>query len=109
MDGYNPDTPWNIPLTNDIFLFDFSSSAIGGTYYANVNAGIDGQKLNFIFNNKSANVISVLADFGTNGLLIGTGYCNGLKFETTGQSTSLVYLGSDIDTWQVLNTGSNLL
>ena len=106
--GYIPSTTWNIPLTNDIILFDFSNSAMGGTYWANVGAGMDGQKLNLVFNNKSSNVVSVLADFGTNGVLVGTGYSNGLAFETTGQSTSLVYLGDGIDTWQVLNTGSGV-
>jgi hypothetical protein len=81
---------------------------MSGTYWANVGAGRDGQKLNLIFNNKSSNVVSVLADFGTNGLLVGTGFSNGFIFGTTGQSTSLVYLGDGIDTWQVLNTGAGL-
>jgi hypothetical protein len=106
--GYIPETTWNIPLTNDCILFDFRSNTAAGTYWANVSAGIDGQKLNLIFNNKSSNVVSVLADFGTNGLLVGTGANNGLRFETTGQSTSLVYLGDGIDAWQVLNTGSGV-
>lgn len=106
--GYTPSTSWTIPLTNDIFLFDFASNTTAATYWANVSAGIDGQKLNLIFNNKSSNAVSVLADFGSNGLLVGTGYSNGLVFETTGQSTSLVYLGDGIDAWQVLNTGSGV-
>ena len=104
--GYTPETTWNIPLTNDCILFDFASNTAAGTYWANVGAGMDGQKLNLIFNNKSSNAVSVLADFGTSGVLVGTGYTTGLKFETTGQSTSLVYLGDGIDAWQVLNTGS---
>lgn len=106
--GYLPETTWNLPLNNDIILFDFVNSSQSGTYWANVSAGIDGQKLNFIFNNKGSNVISVLADFGTNGLLVGTGFSNGFIFGTTGQSTSLVYLGDGIDTWQVLNTGAGV-
>ena len=106
--GYIPSTTWNIPITNDTILFNFGSNTSAGTYWANVSAGIDGQKLNLIFNNKSSNIISVLADFGTNGLLVGTGYSNGLVFETTGQSTALVYLGDDINSWQVLNTGSGV-
>lgn len=106
--GYLPETTWNLPLTNDIILFDFTNFQSGGTYWANVSAGIEGQKLNLIFNNKSTQDISVLADFGTNGLLVGTGYSNGLVFATTGQSTSLVYLGDGIDAWQVLNTGSSV-
>ena len=106
--GYNPTTTWNIPITNDMIVFDFINSSQTGTYWANVSAGIEGQKLNLIFNNKGSNIISVVADFGTNGLLVGTGYSNGLIFATTGQSTSMVYLGDGIDAWQVLNTGSSV-
>jgi hypothetical protein len=106
--GYLPSTTWNIPINTDNILFDFINSSQTGTYWANVSAGIDGQKLNLIFNNKSSNTIAVLADFGTNGLIVGTGYSNGLIFETTGQSTSLIYLGDGIDAWQVLNTGSSV-
>jgi hypothetical protein len=104
--GYIPDTTWNIPINTDMIVFDFVNSSQTGTYWANVSAGIDGQKLNLIFNNRGSNVISVLADFGSNGVIVGTGYSNGLVFETTGQSTALVYLGYGIDAWQVLNTGS---
>ena len=105
--GYEPDTTWNFSPSNDIVLFDFTNSNTSGTYYANINTGLDGQKLNLIYNNKGTNSITVLADFGSNGLLVGTGYCTGLKFQTTGQSTSLVYLGEGIDAWQVLNTGAS--
>ncbi len=107
--GYLPATTWNIPLNTDNILFDFINSSSTGTYWANVTAGIDGQKLNLIFNNKGSNVISVLANFGTNGLLIGTGYSNGLIFESTGQSASLVYLADGISAWQVLNTGATVI
>lgn len=106
--GYLPSTTWNLPLNNDIILFDFYNSSQSGTYWANISAGIEGQKLNLIYNNQGSNIISVLADFGTNGLLIGTGYSNGFIFGTTGQSTSLVYLGNGIDAWQVLNTGAGI-
>ena len=83
---------------------------MAGTYWANVSAGIEGQKINFIFNNKSSNSISVLANFGSKGIIIGSGYNNGLGliFETTGQSTSLIYLDDGIDAWQVLNTGASV-
>jgi hypothetical protein len=106
--NYQPTTQWNIPTASDIVLFDFINSSPSGTYWANVSAGIDGQKLNLIYNNKGSNTISVLANFGTNGIIIGSGYCNGLTFTTTGQSTSLVYLANGIDAWQVLNTGSSV-
>jgi len=107
--GYTPSTFWNIPLTNDIFLFDFVNSNTSGTYWANVSVGIEGQKINFIFNNQGSNSISVMANFGFNGLLVGTGYSNTLVFTTSGQSCSLVYLGGGIDAWQVLNTGAGVI
>ena len=108
--GYIPETTWNIPLSSDTILFNFSNSSQSGTYWANVGAGIDGQKLNIIYNNKGSNVISVLTNFGSNGIIIGSGYNNGLGliFETTGQSTSLIYLDDGIDAWQVLNTGASV-
>ena len=52
-----------------------------------------------------------MADFmglGSNGIIIGTGYINGLKFTKTGQCSSLVYLEHGINAWQVLNTGSDI-
>ena len=101
--GYIPDTTFSMPLTNDTVLFDFINSSQSGTYWANVNAGIDGQKLNLIYNNTGSNVISVLANFGSNGAIIGTGYVNGLIFNSVGQSSSLMYLGNGINAWQVLN------
>jgi hypothetical protein len=105
-DGYYPDTTWNIPINNDIILFDFNANAEAGTYYANISAGMDGQKMNMIFNNKSSNSVTVLANFNNSNLLVGTGYCNGFVFNYTGQSTMLVYLADNIESWQTLNTGA---
>ena len=64
--------------------------------------------MNIVYNNKSSNVISVLTNFGSNGIIVGTGYSTGLVFNTLGQSSSLVYLGEDIGAWQVINTGSGV-
>ena len=79
--GYNSNTSYILPLTSDTVLFDFANSSNSGTYWANVGAGIEGQKLNLIYNNKSSNSISVLADFGINGIITNTGYSNGLLFD----------------------------
>ena len=106
--GYLPDTTWNVPFTSDTILFDFSNSTATGTYWANVGAGLDGQKLNIIYNNKSSNIVSVLVDFGSNGVIVGTGFVSGLNFTTVGQSSSLIYLADGVDAWQVLNTGSGV-
>ena len=105
---YLPSTPYPVPLTNDTILFDFGTSAQAGTYFANIGEGLDGQKLNLVFNNKSSNVISVIADFSTNGIILGTGYGKGLIFDTIGQSSTLIYLGEGINSWQLLNTGSGV-
>jgi hypothetical protein len=61
-----------------------------------------------IYNNQSSNVINVLANFGNNGLIVGTGYTTGLDFTTLGQSVSMVYIGDGIDAWHVLNTGTGV-
>ena len=106
--SYVPSTSWNVPFTSDTILFDFSNSTATGTYWANVGAGLDGQKLNIIYNNKSSNVVSVLVDFGSNGVIVGTGFASGLNFTTVGQSSSLIYLADGVDAWQVLNTGSGV-
>ena len=109
--GYLPgsDNYWDIPTTAaDTFLFNFNESSTYGTYFANIGAGLDGQKINFIFNNSSNNVIDVKINFGIDNLLIGSGFADGLIFETSGQSSSLIYLGDDINTWQALNTGATL-
>lgn len=104
--GYNPDTITNVPLSNDIILFDFINSSSSGTYWSNIGVGVDGQKLNLIYNNNGASIISVLADFGTNGIITEAGFGTGLEFTATGQSSALVYLGNGIDAWQVLNNNS---
>jgi hypothetical protein len=106
--GYLPVTPWIIPITTDTILFDFVNGNTAGTYWANVTAGIEGQKLNLIYNNKGSSTIDIQVNFGTNGLITGSGLLTGLHFDTSGQSASLVYLGGGIDAWQILNTGSSV-
>ena len=105
--GYVPATYWDVPLTTDTILFNFNNSSSNGSYYANVGVGVDGQKLNLIFNSTSTN-INVNVFFGTNKLIVGSGFSNGLIFNTSGQSSSLIYLAEDIDAWQALNTGSSI-
>lgn len=104
---YNPSTYWDVPITHDTILFNFNNSSTYGTYYANVNAGVDGQKLNLIFNSTNSN-ITVKIFFGTNKLIVGSGPADGLSFDTSGQGSSLMYLGDNINAWQALNTGAIL-
>lgn len=107
--SYAPTQYWNIPISSDTLLFDFIQADTLGTYYANVSAGIEGQKLNVIFNNSGSKNINVLMDFESNNLISGSGYAQILKFNTLGQSASLIYLGNPINKWQILNSGCIVL
>lgn len=107
--GYIPSTTTNIPISSDTVLFDFNMYSTTGTYFANVGAGFDGQKLNLIFNNSNTNGgIDVLIDFGSESLISGTGNAQGMHFDTSGQSAMLIYLDNDINKWQILNTGGGI-
>ena len=98
-------TNWNIPISSDTILYDFRQSHSAGTYFSNITTGIVGQKLNLISNNSGNQSLTEIADFGENNLLCGSGTATKLKFQTTGQSATLIYLGFPINKWQILNTG----
>ena len=108
--GYEPNVYWQAPLDKDTLLFNFNNSSTDGSYFANVGVGVDGQRLNLVFNNSSniSSNINVKIFFGANKLLVGSGFADGLSFDTNGQSSSLLYLGEDINAWQALNTGAIL-
>ena len=106
--GYFPYQYWDVPITTETILFNFNNMSSNGSYYANVGVGVDGQKLNLIFNSPISN-INVKIFFGTDKLIVGSGSANGLGFDTSGQSSSLIYLAEDINAWQAVNTGGFLL
>jgi len=109
--GFEPNiiNTWDIPVNKETILFNFNDNATAGSYYSNISAGVDGQKIHLVFNNSNvSNLIDVSVFFGINKLLIGSGFADGLKFDTSGQSSSLMYLGEDINCWQALNTGATL-
>jgi hypothetical protein len=102
--GYTPATPWSIPINTDTILLDFTANSTSGTYYANVGAGLEGQKLNFIFYSDNP-LITGLVDFGANKLGSGNGLSTKLEMKKSGQGASLIYLGTP-DIWQILNSGA---
>lgn len=106
--GYIPESYWNTPIVTDTILYNFSNSSTSGTYYSNIGVGVDGQKLNLVFNNSSNIIIDVKVFFGQNKILVGSGFASILKFDTSGQASSLMYLGEGINCWQALNTGAAL-
>jgi len=84
-------------------------------YYIYINSGINGQKLNLIYEYTGTNSkLYLYFKDGINSRFVGTGsgLANALVFITSGQSACLQYLelyesGSNItrNRWQVLNTG----
>ena len=106
--GYLPLTTYNVPLTNDTILFDFNKDSTIGTYWANIGGGVDGQKLNLIYNNTNTNTnqINVIVNFTSNGIISSSGYGTGLYFNNIGQNATLIYLDDDINAWQLLNNSS---
>jgi hypothetical protein len=106
--SYAAETNWNIPLGYDTLLYNFNGTHASGTYFSNITAGVDGQKLNLIYNNSGSNNIDLIVDFDSN-LITGSGNSGRLKFISTGQTANLVYLGDDIDKWQIINTGCIVL
>jgi hypothetical protein len=104
--SYAPDQFWSIPISSDTILFDFIEDNTAGTYYANITAGIHGQKINLIYNNSGSKSITILSDFESDNLITGSGLSTKLKFMSTGQSAYLIYLGHPINKWQVINSGA---
>lgn len=84
-------------------------------YYIYINKGINGQKLNIIYESTGINskVLLLFKDGNENRFVgTGSGLANNLEFTTTGQSVYLQYLelyasGPNINRnrWQILNTG----
>ena len=60
--GYSNSSPYTIPISSDTVLFDFNASNTVGSYWANVGAGIEGQKLNLILHSDIPG-FTVWADF----------------------------------------------
>jgi hypothetical protein len=108
--SYTPASNWSIPISSDFIMFDFYTGNTVGTYWANIGAGIEGQKLNLsFFNSNNSGGITVLSDFGNNGLSSGNGLATKIKMNKSGQGASLVYFGPPQNVWQIINTGAQIL
>ena len=73
------------------------------TLYGNVDAGVAGETLNLFYDNDSTGSANI--DFTTNGLYAGSGLAQYLVFTNSGQSASLIYVGS---AWRIINTGATV-
>ena len=91
-----------ISTTNNTVLLNLSDE--NGTDNAVIDvtgSNTAGQHLNLFFDNAGSNTLQL--DFGTSNLASGSGLARYLKFSQTGQSASLMYVGSK---WRIINTGA---
>jgi hypothetical protein len=109
---YRKDVGW-VPLTTStitpntsVIVFNVSGLE-SNTYWANIQAGIDGQHLNMVYYNNSANISNVTANFGVNGLGSGSGLKSEIIFQQNCESVTLIYL-NDLNIWQILHTGAQV-
>ena len=91
-----------IATTNNTVFLDLTDS--DGTDNAVIEvtgSNTAGQHLNLFFDNAGSNTLQL--DFGASTLASGSGLARYLKFSQTGQSASLMYVGSK---WRIINTGA---
>jgi hypothetical protein len=94
-----PSTYW--PRYN-ITLFNLSSGTADNTDVSG-NPVSQGASWHVLFDNTGNTGTSLAIDFGSDGLVSGSGLAQTLTFSTTGQSASLIYLGGK---WRIINTGA---
>lgn len=106
-------SPTIIEPSDGIILFNISGN--NTNYYANIKEGINGQKLNLIYESNGSNNSLTLEFSYSNGSVskigTGSGLHDNLIFNTPGQGSTLVYLGNlnNRSRWQVLNTGGSVV
>jgi hypothetical protein len=88
-----------------IMLTDGMNSGLTALYTVSASSPTQGQHLHIFFDNLGINTNKVELDFGTNGLAAGGGYAQYMTFESSGQSSSMIYIGT---TWRVINTGATI-
>tara|TARA_B100001093_G_scaffold516938_1_gene597025 strand:- start:470 stop:1366 length:897 start_codon:yes stop_codon:yes gene_type:complete len=99
----------NEDFSESTMLFKVTSSLNAGTYTVQLDDEFSlssGRKLNIIFDGGDLTDRIIQVDFGSNKLFAGSGKARYLKFNSSGQSASLVYIGEGLNRWQVLNTGA---
>lgn len=95
-------SPTQITISKSITLFDIGTA---NDYYGSVTSAspTDGQLWNIMYDDTGFTSSSLRIDFGSSGLVAGSGYAQYLTFNDVGQSASLVYVGSK---WRIINTGA---
>ena len=89
------------PIYN-ITLFNLSSGT-ADTIDVSGNPVAQGASWHVLFDNTGDSSTSLIIDFGSDGLVSGSGLAQNLTFSTTGQSASLIYMA---EKWRIINTGA---
>lgn len=94
------DTSSNLNLDKRITLFEFSGNSDKSVTVAGGDE-TTGMVKHLFFDKSGTGNLTL--NFGTNNLMSGSGQASTLLFNTTGQSATVVYIGSK---WRIINTGA---
>ena len=94
------DADTNITLSKNIAYFNISGNDTLTTIDVSINVGTEGQLSHIFFDTAGT---KVKLDFTEDNLYVGTGPAQYLTFSSSGQSATIVYIGSK---WRVINTGA---
>lgn len=94
------DTDTNITLSKNIAYFNISGKDTLTIIDVSINVGTEGQLSHIFFDTAGT---KVKLDFTEHNLYVGTGPAQYLTFSSSGQSATIVYIGSK---WRVINTGA---
>ena len=94
---------------SSVILIDMNDTTAGDTYIRVVKDGLgtttytEGQMVHLFYDTAGA---ALKLDFTSDGLVGGSGTAQFLQFTSTGQSATLIYIGSK---WRIINTGGSIL
>ena len=86
----------------NVSLFNLSSGGLEQTDVSG-NPVSQGASWHVLFDNTGNGTTSLEINFGSSGLVSGSGTAQYLTFNTTGQSATLIYIGGK---WRIINTGA---
>ena len=89
----------------------YANTAAAFNYYSNTSTTYTtGQLMHIFYTNNSGGTANATVDFGASNLYAGSGTAQYLKFDVSGQSATLIYLGGGaaVQGWRIINTGATV-
>ena len=89
----------------------YANTAAAFDYFSNTSTTYTtGQLMHIFYTNNSGGTANATVDFGASNLYAGSGTAQFLKFDVSGQSATLIYLGGDaaVQGWRIINTGATV-